>query len=71
MPIQYTAREPLFVFGTVEGAYYSSNIEPALKKLAHGGKAPESFMVGSGFGSHISSSVVKSVSDKLVYYLKQ
>jgi len=71
LPIQYTVREPLFVFGTVEGAYYSSNIEPALKKLAQGGKAPESFMVGSGFGSHISSSVVKSISDKLVYYLKQ
>jgi hypothetical protein len=71
LEIPYIAREPLFVYGTVKGAYYSSNIEPALKKLTQAGKAPESIMVGSGFGSHISSGVVKGIGDKLVYYLKR
>jgi hypothetical protein len=42
-----------------------------LKQLTQGGKSPESLMVGSGFGSHISSSVVEGIGDKLVYYLKQ
>ena len=71
LQIPYIAREPLFVYGSAKGAYYSSNIEPALKQLTQGGKSPESLMVGSGFGSHISSSVVEGIGDKLVYYLKQ
>jgi hypothetical protein len=71
LQIQYIAREPLFVYGTVKGAYYSNNIEPALKKLSQGGKSPESLLVGSGFGSHISSKVVEGIGDKLIAYLKQ
>ncbi len=71
LQIQYIAREPLFVYGTIKGAYYSSNIEPALKKLTQSGKSPESLMVGSGFGNHISSKVVEGIGDKLIAYLKQ
>jgi hypothetical protein len=71
MPIQYIAREPLFVYATTKGAYYSTNVEPALKKLTQDGKSPESVLVGSGFGNHTSSSVVKSLGDKLAEYLKR
>ena len=69
--IQYIAREPLFVYGTVKGVYYSSNIEPALKSLTQGGKSPESFLVSNGFGSHISSKVLDGIGDKLGDYLKR
>jgi hypothetical protein len=68
--LSYIAREPLFVYGGSKGTYYTSNIEPALKKLTQGGKAPESFIVGSGFGSHFSSVVVNNLGDKLVNYLR-
>lgn len=69
--IQYIAREPLFVYGTAKGVYYSSNVEPALKELTQGGKSPESLLVGSGFGNHISSKVVEGIGDKLIAYLRQ
>jgi hypothetical protein len=68
--LSYIARQPLFVYSGSTGAYFTSNIEPALKKLTQGGKSPESFMVGSGFGNHFSSIVVKNLSDKLVNYLR-
>jgi len=71
LQIQYIAREPLFVYGSVKGPYYSNNIEPALKKLTQGGKSPESLLVGSGFGSHISSKVVEGIGEKLLAYLQQ
>jgi hypothetical protein len=71
LQIQYIAREPLFVYGTVNGVYYSSNIEPALKSLTQGGKSPESFLVSNGFGSHISSKVLDGIGDKLGDYLKR
>lgn len=68
--LSYIAREPLFVYSGSKGTYYTSNIEPALKKLTQGGKSPESFIVGSGFGSHFSSVVVNNLGDKLVNYLR-
>jgi len=71
LQIQYIAREPLFVYGSVKGAYYSNNIEPALKKLTQGGKSPESLLVGGGFDSHISSKVVEGIGEKLLAYLQQ
>jgi hypothetical protein len=71
LQIQYIAREPLFVYGTVKGVYYSNNIEPALKNLTQGGKSPESLLVGSGFGNHISSKVVEGIGEKVIAYLKQ
>jgi hypothetical protein len=68
--LSYIARQPLFVYSGSTGSYFTSNIEPALKELTQGGKSPESFMVGSGFGNHFSSIVVKNLSDKLVNYLR-
>ena len=66
----YIAREPLFVYSGSSGSYYTANIEPALKKLTQSGKSPESFIVGSGFGNHVSSVVVKNLSGKIANYLK-
>jgi len=68
--LSYIAREPLFVYSGSSGSYYTANIEPALKKLSQGGKSPESFIVGSGFGNHFSAIVVKNLSDKLINYLR-
>jgi hypothetical protein len=68
--IIYIAREPLFVYSGSSGSYYTANIEPALKKLTQAGKSPESFIVGTGFGNHVSSVVVKNLSGKIANYLK-
>ncbi len=68
--LSYIARGPLFVYSGTKGAYYTSNIEPALEILTQDGRSPESFMVGSGFGNHFSSEVVKNLSGKMVNYLR-
>jgi len=70
LSLQYIAREPIFVYGGNKSFYFTSNIEPALKKFTQGGKAPESFVVGSGFGTHFSYRVLKGMSGKLSNYFK-
>jgi hypothetical protein len=70
LTLPYVAREPLFVYSGNKSIYFSGGIEPALQKLSQNGKSPESYMVGSGFGHHFSSGVIKGLSGKLVNYLR-
>jgi hypothetical protein len=68
--IPYIARSPLFIYESAKSNYFTSCIEPAIKKFTQEGKTPESLIVGSGLGQNISNASMKLACDRLVSYLR-
>lgn len=68
--IDYIARSPLFVYSESKGEYFESNIYPAIERFSKQSSAPESFLIGAGFGKYASALSLQGIGDRLSEYLR-